>query len=166
MRKQCAWCGGSMDDESGSPEEGQITHGMCEVCRNRLLARLGTPMEEFIEALPEPVLVLQEDVVIEAMNAGARLLLGKDLGAVRGKPAGEVFRCANEGRSGACGERLHCAGCAIRRTVADTFLTGTPHLRVPATVVREPDDGPEEMSFHISTERIDGRVLLRIDPAS
>lgn len=162
MKKQCAWCGSEMvGDPQAEPQ--LITHGICDGCRESLLSDLGTPLQQFIDSLPVPVLVAEEDVVVQAANTSARGLLGKTPEAIRGRLGGDVFDCAHAQLPEGCGRTIHCSGCTIRNTVTDTFSTGTPHVRVPATLKRGTVDDPENVQLYITTERVQGRVILKVE---
>ena len=82
---------------------------------------------------------------------------------LRGLRAGDVFECANARLPGGCGRTIHCSGCTLRRTVTDTFTTGRSHVRVPAYLRRRRDEDAGAVSLLITTEKVGGVVLLRVD---
>jgi hypothetical protein len=73
------------------------------------------------------------------------------------------MECANARLPGGCGKTIHCVGCAIRRAVTHTFLTGKSHLREPAWLDREKDGKVTRLALLVSTEKRESCVLLRID---
>ena len=149
---------------SANPQtQGLVTHGLCVDCAHRFFAEMGMPLMEYIERLEAPILVVDASGTVRAANRRVRKLLQKDMAAIEGHKGGEVFECAHAGLPGGCGRTIHCSGCAIRRTVMDTFETGQSRLRVPAYLKRRAHNHLEEIQLLISTEKVDGAVLLRVD---
>jgi PAS domain-containing protein len=164
MERICAWCRKDLGkEESGAEFDRVITHGICDQCQSNLWFQQGVPFEQFIDSLEEPVLVVDSEDRIEIANRRARTLLGKELGDIKGTKRGEVFECAYARLPEGCGKTRHCSGCAVRRTVAYTFESGKSSLRVPATLRCERPKGGKDTRFLISTEKVGGVVLLRID---
>jgi PAS domain-containing protein len=143
--------------------QGWISHGICEPCRLDLLGDLGTPLREFLETLQVPVVLAADDLVVEGANPAAQKVLGKAEEEMLGRRGGDVFDCAHASLPEGCGRTIHCSGCTIRNTVTDTYRNGTPHLRVPSTLTRGEADSPQSVRLHISTERVGGKVLLKVE---
>ncbi len=166
MRKVCAWCGLEMDPvEAGPPMAHAITHGICPDCRDRLLAEMGTPLEEFLDSLGVPVMVVSEDLQLEVANEAALALAGKDREHAMGRLGGEVFECVNANLPGGCGRTTRCSGCAIRGSVTYTFRTGEGRHRVPATLKAGPVGAVLEFDLFVTTEKAGDRVLLKLETA-
>ena len=166
MRRVCAWCGESMDPPVPAGVSGQwITHGMCESCRDRMMEGLGDPLADFLDTLAVPVVVAGDDAVVEAANRAALRHLGKEPDQVAGRWTGDVFECAHAAFPEGCGRTIHCSGCAIRRTVEHTYRTGVGHHQVPATLKMARHGEEEVEALKITTERIGGRVLLKVESA-
>ena len=166
MRRVCAWCGESMDPPVPAGVSGQwITHGMCESCRDRMMEGLGDPLADFLDTLAVPVVVAGDDAVGEAANRAALRHLGKEPDQVAGRWTGDVFECAHAAFPEGCGRTIHCSGCAIRRTVEHTYRTGVGHHQVPATLKMARNGEEEVEALKITTERIGGRVLLKVESA-
>ena len=106
--------------------------------------------------------VLDGDAVVLMASPRVAALLERNE-PLHGLRAGAVFECANARLPGGCGRTVHCSGCALRRTVTDTFTTGRSHLRVPAYLRRRRNEGAVTVSLLITTEKVGGVVLLRID---
>ena len=140
-----------------------ITHGYCDECVFHLTAQMGIALEEFIEGLAAPVLVVDADGAVVTANALACDHVKKTLPEVKGKRGGEVFECAYAMLPEGCGQTIHCSGCAIRRTVMDTFRTGKAHVHQPATLNHGDPEQPSPAPLLISTEKVGDVVLLRID---
>jgi hypothetical protein len=124
---------------------------------------MGMPLHEYLDGLDAPVLVVSAEGVVETANAQARALLRKELPEIEGYRGGDVFECTHAKLPGGCGQTIHCTGCTIRRTVTHTYNTAQSHLRVLATLNREHGREARRIPFLISTEKVQGVVLLRID---
>jgi hypothetical protein len=164
MKKVCAWCRkelGRVDSQAVS--ENVITHGICDNCRDNVLFQMGVELEVFLDRLNLPIVVVNRGGTIVTGNDQARMLLRKGLSEIEGYKGGEVFECAYARLPEGCGKTMHCSGCTIRKTVMETFGTGTSFLRVPATLNRNTLEEPEKIKLLISTERHADLVLLRID---
>jgi hypothetical protein len=164
MKRVCAWCRkemGRVDSHAGC--ENVITHGICENCSTNLLFQMGVELRVFLDSLKLPVVVVNRRGTVVTANHQATTLLRKGLPEIEGYKGGEVFECAYARLPEGCGKTMHCSGCTIRKTVMETFGTGTSFLRVPATLNRNTLEEPEKIKLLISTERHADLVLLRID---
>jgi hypothetical protein len=164
MKKVCAWCKADLGETpSDVHPPDAITHGICETCRRALVHPNRETLLSFLERLKVPLLLLDKNACVLSVNGTARLLLGKTLEEIENHLAGEVIECAHAREPGGCGKTIHCRSCTIRRTVTDTYTSGASHVRVPAYQdILTPWD-VKQVRFLISTERVGGRVLLRID---
>ena len=140
-----------------------ITGSVCEECFHHFRARSGMPLLDFLDGLDAPVLVADSDVVVKLANKPLLSLLGKSLSEVKGQRGGDVFECAYARLPGGCGKTVHCSGCAIRRAVTETFITGKSLQGVSAYVNRDMVTQSLQLGLLISTEKVWGMVLLRID---
>lgn len=164
MHRRCAWCGRALDPTPPAPHDGElITHGICESCRDTFLLDVGTPLQDFIDTLGAPVLIVEDDTVAVAANQRALELAGKDLEALKGQRLGDVFECANAKLPEGCGRTVHCSGCTIRNSVTHTHDTHEPCLRVPASLKQGPVEEPNPVDLYITTEWVAGKVLLKIE---
>ncbi len=164
MKRVCAWCQEEMGEKpSQQLSEDSITHGICRRCANRIFAELGLEMDSFLDRLAAPVVVVDQNGRVATANSRARAFLRKELAEISGHLGGEVFDCAFASLPEGCGQTVHCEGCAVRRTVMDTFQTGRSHLRVPAYINRGRPDDCLAIEVLISTEMQGDVVLLRID---
>jgi ferredoxin len=166
MKQVCMYCGsylGSMEAPSG--DYGLISHGVCSTCLPKFLAGLGQPLTDFLDKLPGPILVLDAEVRVVGANTQGLQRVAKALTAIEGRLGGEVFECQYSKLPGGCGRTLHCKACAIRNTVTRTVETGESCLRVPAFMDLGDIGKDFTVRFLISTEKVNGLVLLRIDDA-
>jgi len=124
---------------------------------------LGQDLNTFLDSMGVPVVVVDANVCIRAANGQARAFLQKDFSVIVNYLGGDVFECLNAKLPGGCGHTVHCSGCAIRNTVTETFRTGRSHLKVPAILNRDTPDNCRKVALLISTEKVAGVVMLRID---
>lgn len=164
MKRICAWCGAEMGTvpEPMLPAE-LLSHGLCTACASNLYFQTGAPLLEFLNSLPVPILAVDDDGVTVAANAKACEVLGRSPASLRGQLGGEVFECVHARLPGGCGRTIHCSGCAIRRSVAETFATGVAQRMVPATLSVLEADSPREVALTLTTMRSGRVVVLRVD---
>jgi PAS domain-containing protein len=138
------------------------THGICPACAQKLIAKHGRPLQEFLDDLDAPVLLVDDRAVVIAANQRAQNLLGKKLPLLAGRPAGDAINCIHAKTPEGCGNTVHCRTCAIRVAVTRTFASGQPQ-----TVEAYPDvelcSIVKRLRFRISTWKEDQVVLLRIE---
>jgi hypothetical protein len=89
--------------------------------------------------------------------------LGVEPDGAEGSLRGDVMRCTNATLPGGCGRSDRCAACEIQGSVTRTFETGHAMDHVSACLEVHGASGREQMLLHISTERVNGSVLLRLD---
>jgi PAS domain-containing protein len=145
MRVICSYCRRTIRADPHARIT-DVSHGMCESCGQhfeRLWA--GMPVDEYLDDLPEPVLITDADGRIIAMNSKLAELIGADRATTRGITSGEAFACVHSRLPEGCGRTVHCRECAVRRTVEMVARTGKPKERVSA---------------YLDVE--DGRIDLRI----
>jgi PAS domain-containing protein len=163
LKRVCAWCGVTLGP-GDRPEDAVVTHGICASCSARFFSPGShADLQGFLDRLPVPILVVDGNVRILGANSAAQELLGRSIEELRGQLGGDAIECEHAARPGGCGRTLHCKACAIRNTVADTHGTSRSHRGVPATREVGGGEGLREAAFHISTEKLGGFVLLRID---
>lgn len=166
MKRVCAWCRRPLDDspDTEATDRG-ITHGICETCRDKMLNTMSIPLGRFLDTLPQPVLIVDEDARVLDANESARRATGNGVPFVADRLVGNVFECIHSKEAGGCGRTIHCSGCAIRLAVTRTWRSGEALTRVPATLMIDTDGTPAPVQLYISTEKIGDRVLLRVDEA-
>jgi hypothetical protein len=168
MQEVCVYCDRVLV-ESG-PERGpgdDIIPSICFRCLRELFSRpTGIPLHRFLNNIEAPVLVLDGACRILTANVLVLNILNKKLPAIQGLPGGDVFECSFAKLPGGCGGTEHCSGCAIRRSVTTTHETGLSRTRVPAHLVPGTADKPDRIDLTISTQKVEGVVVLRIDAMS
>lgn len=164
MKQVCAWCTQELGRiESHADRRDEITHGICENCKDNALFQMGVDLGVYLDSLEQPIVMVNQEGVVVTGNHEARELLGKKLQEIEGCRGGEVFECAYSRLPEGCGKTVHCSGCTIRKAVMKTFETGRSFHRVPATLNQNDPNAPEQINLLISTERLADTVLLRID---
>ena len=163
MKKICAWCRKEIGSAGASRPNEAVTHGICDDCLDNIDFQEGVAMREYLNALAAPIVMVDSRMVVRSANEAAVALLGKQYEEIDGHLGGEVFECEYARLPEGCGNTVHCAGCAIRRSVMETFETGESRLRVPATLKRHTRQDPQDVRFSISTEKVGDIVLLRVD---
>lgn len=158
----CAWCNKQLSADSEQPE-GMISHGICPDCQNYFFPPGGTrSFSEFLELLPIPILVVDDDVRLIGANKKASRLLGKNSGKIKGVHLGEAIECPYARLPGGCGQTVHCRSCTVRLTVHDTYTTGLSHYDVPAYQDICFASEVKNISFLITTEKSGDFVFLKI----
>jgi len=163
VRRICSWCNVDLDGNTSAARGEPITHGICESCSNHFTANDLVPLRVFLDALQPPVLLVDSAGVILTANETACRTLGIEPGAAEGSLRGDVLRCANAPLPGGCGKTGRCAACEILGSVTRTFETGLAMDHVPACLDVQGAAGREQVLLRISTERVNGQVLLRLD---
>ncbi len=166
VQRSCTLCGTGLDDPDapGRRTSGDLPrYDLCHRCENRLFAQWGLPFQEYLDELEIPIVVTDDNVVLRAANRAACAMLGKDAAQLKGRLGGLVFECEHALEPEGCGRTVHCSGCVIRNAVTDSYLTGNPHLHLPATLDRGAPEGGVPQRLLISTLRRDNVVLLRIE---
>jgi PAS domain-containing protein len=165
MKVICAWCHKELeaDPRRASGPGQKISHGICPSCEAYFLSGKRPTLDEFLDRLAVPVLVVNAEGEILFANRLALGTLGKDLDRVQGYRGGDAMECAYARLPGGCGQTEHCKACTIRNNVMETFNTGRSLHRVPAYLNRWIGNDKIRIELLISTEKVDDTVLLSID---
>jgi len=168
LRRICAWCGAALDSLSASlAADAPVTHGICPSCLASFRLERAYALEDFLERLEGPVVLVDADGVFRAANSRARATLGKDRPQMLGLRGGEVIDCLYAQQPGGCGASAHCrTGCVIRRSVSTTLATGRAGAGGEAEQRVRSAEGERTKRFEISTERAGELILLRIEETS
>jgi hypothetical protein len=166
MKQVCIYCGccvGSVETTEDDPTV--LSHGVCPICFPTFMKGMGQPLTEFLDTLPGPICVIDAECRVVGANTLGLRQISKDLSAIEGRLAGEVFECKCAKLPGGCGRTRHCKTCTIRRTVTKTAETGERCFRVPAFIDLADISKDMTIRFLISTEKVGDVVLLRIEEA-
>ncbi|HEX9052870.1 MAG TPA: hypothetical protein VF841_20245 [Anaeromyxobacter sp.] len=140
----CAYCRKTISDQRGAATD--VSHGMCASCADHY-ERLwqGMPLSEYLETIDHPVIMMNGDGAVVAVNEKLAARFGREKGEMRGLLEGEAMACVHSLLPEGCGKTVHCRECTVRRAVESVAKTGKPLERIPA---------------YLDTK--DGRVNLRI----
>lgn len=111
-----------------------------------------------LEALPDAVLVLDEQLRVRAANRSALRMLDRPLEQVVGTPCEELLRCRT------------CEGAALAgpRCLGRAVLAGESGIRHVPAIVRADGDAPVRVVFSHAAIRVDGApplVAVELHPA-
>lgn len=163
MRRICAWCQKDLGHNDKMPEHA-ITHGICESCRVAMLNSLAPQsLNAYLNFFTLPVMMVDAEGRVLSANQAALDFVAKDLKEIQNSLGGNVMNCKYAFLEEGCGETEHCVGCTIRKNVIKTFETGESLHKVPAHLVIDQDGQEMTINFLISTEKVQGTALLRID---
>jgi CheY-like chemotaxis protein len=114
-----------------------------------------------LNALPQPVFVVDDNVRILEFNTAAGALLASDREQVIRQRGGEVLRCIHSAKTGAgCGLSAACQTCALRNSVT-SVMTGQPVTRRKTMLEIQTPQGTTEVDMLITAAPIElhGRRL-------
>jgi hypothetical protein len=160
VRVVCSYC---RKDLGTKPplSDASVTHGMCPDCSADFSAQWeGMSWTEYLARFDFPVILVEGDVRLVAINKPASDLLGHPPRELVGLLGGEALECAYARLPGGCGKTTHCPACIIRNSVTRTHLTGEALTRVPATLKRR----DQSLVLLISTAREGELVRVTIEP--
>jgi PAS domain-containing protein len=142
----CSYCRRTIRDD-GSGEAG-VSHGMCAPCAEHFekLWR-GMSLGEYLDDVPEPVLVVNAEGRVVAANQRLASLFGRERADLCGLRQGEALACVHSRLPEGCGKTVHCRECTIRRAVEKVAETGVAVERAPAYL--EASDGRLELRISV-----------------
>ena len=165
MRKICAWCGKELEPPAGAlASDARVSHGVCAECFGFLIRNDRRSLSSFLDRLPVPVLLLNEQRSVILANERARTVFPV-AGAAGGTPVavGNMIECAHARLPQGCGGTVYCAACQVRRSVNLTFESGRPQTDVEAVRDVETGAGEVHQRIRFSTEKLGESVLLRLE---
>ena len=160
MRLVCSYC---QKDLGMKPplRDGSLTHGMCQSCGEHFGSLWGgISYGAYLERFPFPVVLVEGEGRVVAINKPACDFLGREPVDMVGLLGGEAMECARARLPGGCGKTEHCATCAIRNSVTYTHRTREALNRVPARLKRD----ARTFDLLISTAMAGKLVRVTIEP--
>jgi len=127
---------------------------------------MGVDLNEYLTMLDLPVMLVDQNLHILTANQETRKLTGKEVPTVIGHLGGEVFECEYARCPKGCGSDIHCSGCVIRNSVIETFQTGNPVDKRPATLTQALITSSDPVKLLISTRKSGDVVLLQVEEVS
>jgi PAS domain-containing protein len=164
VRVVCSYC----RKDLGRKEpygDAAVSHAMCADCDAYFAEQWrGMSYGQYVGRFSYPVVLVEGEGRIVAMNRPACDFLGRRPRDVVGLLGGEAMECAHARLPGGCGKTEHCATCAIRQTVTATHQTGRAMTRVAATLRRR-DHEVHQLLISTTLEGSVVRVVIEPAPA-
>lgn len=86
MKVVCAWCNVCIHDGSADDDDSTgVSHGLCDACLPGLVEEMGVPMDEFLDSLTPPTIVVDLSRRVVAANSTAMAMMGKERANVLGQ---------------------------------------------------------------------------------
>ncbi len=161
MKIVCSYCKSLLGEKAPHADPSE-THGICLDCFEHYAAQWdGLSLGEYLDRFDSPVVAVDHDTRVLAINRALARLQGIEDRADMGMLGGELMECEYARMPEGCGHTVHCKACAIRNTVGATILSGAPQRGVPATLTTS----GREVQLRLSTTAHDGVVFLLIEDA-
>lgn len=143
-------------------DDPNTTHSICPACFAHYAPQWeGLTTGEFLDRFDAPVVVVDLDVRVVAINRALADACGIECREAIGLLGGELLECNHALEPGGCGRTIHCRGCAIRELVGRALESGEPQFDVPASLELD----VERKDLSLSSYTHDGLVYLLIEPA-
>ncbi len=112
-------------------------------------------LRALLNAIPSPILVVDQDVRILDYNQAAAELVGEEPTVVLSKRGGDALHCINALEApGGCGTGPACGGCTIRNSVRQAY-EGKRVCRVAKRMQRSVNGQTTEVNLAVTTAPID-----------
>lgn len=93
--------------------------------------------ESILNAIPSPVLVVDQDLRVVYLNDPASAIIDNGMGVASGQLPGELFKCINSVSVG-CGKSSECQSCKIRNSAIQALSgEGVIRVRLRMQIVKE-----------------------------
>src|SRR6185369_5198083 len=164
MKRVCAWCNSPMGSVriKKTADSSLVTHSICSDCSDNLEFQLGVPLQRYLDSLKIPIIALNGDGRVIAVNCEAFRIHSGKTGEETTEWPDRIVECAHARLPERCGNTVHCSGCAIRCTAIECFKTGKSLRDMPAHVTHCDSDPAAKAELLISADRINKVVFLRI----
>ncbi len=164
MKLVCAWCNKHMGQKhSDFQPEDAITHGICEECMLNLYQKKQIDFIPFLNTISAPVILIDENNTYIAANNLALDKLGKKHKNLINNRTGDIFTCKHSYLPGGCGHTKECNGCQMLDLITKTYNGKNSFSHVPVKLVKKDGESFVDIKLKITTENINGMVLMRID---
>ena len=167
MKRICAWCQTSLGEvRSDLHHEHTITHGICNACLEKIFAERDIDFIPFLNSLSAPVVLIDDNKTYLSANSSALKILEREHPHLNQKRIGDVFSCENAHLEGGCGHTVRCGGCQMLQLINDTYEGKNTFDHVPVTLIEKQGETRHKLDLELTTEKINGLVLMRIDKHS
>lgn len=160
MKTICAWCNNLISE---IPDFDFISHGICKECASHMMSVPIGNLQSFIDNIDVPLLIVDKKGFVLKINSQAQKSLQKTDDTFVSFKGGDVFDCIHASKSERCGNNIHCKACVINNTVKETYKTGYPFTKIPATLKIVKNGITSDISSSISTYKSGDFVFLRIE---
>jgi PAS domain-containing protein len=143
--------------------EDAITHGICKKCMDSLSEKKHIDFFPFLNTIPAPVILIDENNTYIAANNKALQKLGKEKQDLSKNRTGDIFVCENAELPGGCGHTENCPGCQMLTLISKTYEERHSFSQVPVSIIRKDGNIKQQLNLELTTENISGMVLMRID---
>jgi len=165
MKRICAWCKRELNIREELSTDGMITQGICSHCAVQFTRSTPKSIRVILNSVSEPIFVIDAQGTVVSANESGRRFSGKNDSELENRRGGDVWGCSYAKLPEGCGKTEHCKTCAIRNIVMETLTNGRGYTNVPVFQSIRTPSGAHIMRFHISTEKVEDYILLRIDDA-
>ncbi|MHB8859048.1 MAG: MEDS domain-containing protein [Thermoleophilia bacterium] len=138
-----------------------------ETSENRLARQAILEREEELSAIydnaPLIMMLVDSERRVRKVNRFAESFAGAESADLLSKRAGEALGCLNSlDEPEGCGFGSHCQQCPVRLTIAETFEDGLSRSQLEASRPLVVDGKTEEVTFLLSTSRLDVRGVPEV----
>jgi PAS domain S-box-containing protein len=117
---------------------------------------------------PVIMILLNENCEVLKMNKFGMEATGRNMESLTGLKPGDVMRCINSHiNEGGCGNSPFCRSCVLRKSINETFTTGSEFYKIEAELCTVNEDVLKTHTIVISTSVISSlpqkQVLITID---
>lgn len=163
METKCAWCGIMLEEDRIPKIESLVSHGICDDCLQEIFVGERANLQNFINSIPEPLLITTKNAEVVAVNRKAAEIIDKPVIEIDGLLFGRVVDCVHPDDDYDCGETEHCPECEIRALVEETYRTGNFRKAERVFVEVEKSNNTMQLYILLSAEKVDDYVVLQID---
>ncbi len=132
MKILCSYCLAELGDKPPF-DDLRTSHTICKACEAHFVPQWdGLSLSEYLDRFPQPVIVVNGQSVVTAVNQAVVDMSGRSREDLVGQLGGEVMECEYARLPEGCGQTEHCELCTIRNTIMTALQTGEPqvHARV------------------------------------
>jgi len=164
MKRVCAWCNSPMGSVriKKTADSSLVTHSICSDCSDNLEFQLGVPLQRYLDSLKIPIIALNGDGRVIAVNCEASRIHPGKTGEEMAEWHDRIFECAHARLPEGCGNTVHCSGCAIRFAAVECYRTGESLRNLPAHITHCDSDSADKAELLISADMINKVVFLRV----
>jgi hypothetical protein len=159
MKIICSYCRKPCGEKEPLNDD-RTSHGMCYDCFDHFERQAkGLKLDEYLDDFEAPILIVNKECRIAALNKKAAARLEKPRNEIIGLLGGEAIECNFARLPEGCGKTVCCETCTLRQTIMDTITTGKTRKNVRKTI-RKSD---REIDMIFSSYYVDGMVKIVID---